>query len=81
MVDQKVIDYIKENLEKGFPLEQIKQALINIGWQQEEINSAIDSVNQSSKPADFTAKNQDSSANKKIVFVSIFIVIVSCVIL
>ncbi len=30
MVDQRVIDYIKTNLLNGFPLEQIKQALINV---------------------------------------------------
>ena len=84
MVDQGIVDYIKENLERGFSLEQIKQTLINVGWKQEEVNNAIDSINQGTKPADFIAKNQDSSgkkSNKKIVFVNICIIMVFCLIL
>ena len=81
MADQKVVDYIKTNLSDGFSLEQIKQALIDAGWQQEEINSAIDSVNHGSKDIDIIAKQDRGSVNKKLVFVNIFIVIVFCLIL
>jgi len=81
MADQKVVNYIKTNLSDGFSLEQIKQALIDAGWQQEEINSAIDSVNHGSKDIDIIAKQDRGSVNKKLVFVNIFIVIVFCLIL
>ncbi len=85
MADQRVIDYIKTNLSNGFPLEQIKQALIDVGWKQEEINSAIDSVNQG--PKDVGLINRDDKKNisgnkgKKIILISIAIVIIFCVIL
>ena len=82
MVDQRVIDYIKENLERGFPLEQIKQALINVGWQQEEINSSIDSINQGTYAIDKDYKKivPKKENNKKIILISIAIVIIFCLI-
>jgi len=84
MVDQRIVDYIKTNLSDGFPLEQIKTALINVGWQQEEINNAIDSVNQGSKDVDFIAgghkKNISDKKRKKIILISITIVIIFCLI-
>jgi len=85
MADQRVVDYIKTNLSDGFPLEQIKQALIDAGWQQEEIDNAIDSVNQGSKDVDFISgdykKNISGKKGKKIILISIVIVIIFCVIL
>ncbi len=82
MVDQRVIDYIKTNLLNGFPLEQIKQALINVGWQQEEIDSAIDSVNQSNSIINENYKPiSEKKNNKKIILISITIVIIFCIIL
>jgi len=86
MVDQRVVDYINKNLSRGISLQEIKQALIDVGWKQEEINSAIDSVNQSTKPTDFIAKDykQNISSkkdNKKIILISIAVVIIFCLIL
>ena len=83
MVDQRVIHYIKTNLSNGFSLKQIKTALINVGWQREEINNAIDSINSSNNTIDKNNKQISSGkkSNKKIVFVSICIVIVFCLIL
>ena len=82
MADQRVIDYIKTNLSNGFPLEQIKQALIGVGWQQEEIDSAIDSVNQSNNIIDENYKPiSEKKNNKKIILISVTVVIIFCVIL
>ena len=72
MVDQRVIDYINENLSRGISLQEIKQALINVGWQQEEINSSIDSINQGTYAID--------KDYKKIILISIAIVIIFCLI-
>lgn len=85
MADQGVVDYIKTNLSDGFPLEQIKTALINVGWKQEEIDSAIDSVNHGTKPIDFIAKDykqniSNKKDNKKIILISIAIVVIFCLI-
>ncbi|MBU1204459.1 MAG: hypothetical protein KKE93_00950 [Nanoarchaeota archaeon] len=83
MVDQRVVDYIKENLLRGVSLEQIKRALINVGWPQEEINNAIDFINQGTKPVDFIAKDykKNISCSKKIILIGIAIVIIFCLIL
>ena len=83
MVDQRIVDYIKTNLSNGFPLEQIKSALINVGWQQKDINNAIDSINSSNNTINKNNKQTSSGKknNKKIFFVSICIVIIFCLIL
>lgn len=81
MADQRVMDYIKTNLSDGFSLEQIKHALIDVGWQQEEIDSAIDSVNQSNNIVDKNYKPiSEKNNNKKIVLISITVIIIFCVI-
>jgi len=86
MVDQRVIDYINKNLSRGISLQEIKQSLINVGWQQEEINNAINSINQGTKPTDFIAKGykqniSNKKDNKKIILISMAVVIIFCLVL
>ena len=83
MVDQRVVDYIKTNLSKGFTLEQIKTVLINVGWQREEINNAINYISNTNHPINKNNKktSSDKKSNKKLIFVSLFIIIVFCLIL
>lgn len=41
MVDQRLIDYISENLKNGFSPEEIRSQVINYGWSQQDADSAI----------------------------------------
>lgn len=53
MVNQKLLDYIKQQLQQGFNREQIKRSLSETGWQEADINEAftlIDSPNVSIPP-------------------------------
>ena len=76
MVDQRAVDYIKTNLSNGFPLEQIKKALEDAGWPQEEINNAVEFINKGYQETVSKGKN-----TKKILLISLAILLVSCVIL
>ncbi|KKS13797.1 MAG: hypothetical protein UU67_C0016G0010 [Candidatus Daviesbacteria bacterium GW2011_GWB1_41_5] len=40
-MNQELINYIRENLAKGIPHEQIRQTLLNNGWQTEDIEAAF----------------------------------------
>lgn len=42
--DEKLREYIKSCLEKGYSLESIKQTLLNVGWSEQEVENAINSV-------------------------------------
>lgn len=44
MANKEVIDYIRNNLEKGIPLKDIKQSLKNAGWSDKDISDAVVSV-------------------------------------
>ncbi|MCH8328795.1 MAG: hypothetical protein IIB81_00190 [Nanoarchaeota archaeon] len=46
MEDARLIAYIKLQLSKGVSLEQIRQKLISVGWQEYYINQAIGLVKQ-----------------------------------
>ena len=39
--DPRLVKYIKEQADAGFGKEEIYQAVLNAGWQKEEINEAI----------------------------------------
>ena len=41
MADQKIVEYVKTNLEKGLKVEEIKKALKESGWPDEEINKGV----------------------------------------
>ena len=44
MIDERLINYIKNGLEKGYSLNSLRQALINSGWDINQVNEAIDYV-------------------------------------
>jgi len=44
MVDQRLVDYIRENLQRGYPVDGLVQILLNQGWSTNEINEAIDVI-------------------------------------
>lgn len=46
MRDQKLMDYIKRQLNSGYSIEQIKSALIKRGWREIEVSEAINFVQQ-----------------------------------
>jgi hypothetical protein len=41
MADQKIVDYVKENLQKGVAIEDIKGSLRESGWPQEEVEKGL----------------------------------------
>lgn len=42
MVDQRVIEYIKRNLKRGYPIEQLGRALVRYGYKKSEIEAAAE---------------------------------------
>ncbi|HIH25551.1 hypothetical protein J4476_06015 [Candidatus Woesearchaeota archaeon] len=44
MLNQLLIDAIKNNLQKGYSTEQIRQGLINKGWPSNDVDEAIQSA-------------------------------------
>jgi len=48
MVDQKLVDYVRNALQQGESVESLKQVLINQGWSAADVDAAIASVQGSS---------------------------------
>ena len=46
MADQRLVEYIKSELSRGVSAEQIRQILLEIGWQESDINEALGLINQ-----------------------------------
>jgi len=44
MMNQELLNYIKQQLQKGVSNEAIRDALVNGGWQVEDVNRALDSL-------------------------------------
>ncbi len=44
MVNEKLVEYIKTNLSRGIPLEEIKETLLKVGWKEDVVNEAIDAA-------------------------------------
>lgn len=49
MANQELINYINESKEKGFSLDDIRKALIDVGWDERDIEEAIDFTLQKPK--------------------------------
>lgn len=47
MINQQILDYIKQQLQQGINNEQIKQSLITNGWQSADIEDTFSSINYS----------------------------------
>ena len=50
MTDRKLIDYIKKSTEKGEGRDEIKKALIDAGWPQQDVESGIMEVSSTVNP-------------------------------
>ena len=67
MVYQKLVDYLSEGLKKGFKIELLKQKLLSSGFQEKEINEAINFIQSNN--------TQKTEEDKKIVkYRNIFLV-------
>jgi len=44
MITSDLLDYIKQQLEQGFSKEQIKNVLLNSGWEEKDIDEAFYSI-------------------------------------
>lgn len=45
MLNQQLLDYIKQSLATGVNREEIKSSLLSVGWQEADIDEAIKSFN------------------------------------
>lgn len=50
MVDQKLVDYVKNVLKQGQSVDSVKQTLINQGWSAADVDEAIASVQPAAQP-------------------------------
>jgi len=62
MPDQKLIDYIKESKEKGFSDDQIRKALLDVGWEEKDIETAFKSILEPARPTSAISKLPDPVA-------------------
>lgn len=51
MVNEQIVNWIKENQAKGFDLESLQSQLMQSGWSQSDISEAIDFVSNTSPAA------------------------------
>ncbi|NIP40244.1 MAG: hypothetical protein GTN39_01840 [Candidatus Aenigmarchaeota archaeon] len=51
MIDERLIDYIRDNLRKGYSLDSLRKVLIDEGWDPNQVNEAINYVQNISPPA------------------------------
>lgn len=49
MVNQELVDYLKRNLEKGFTIQDLRETLLQAGYSESEVNTAINSINEGKK--------------------------------
>jgi len=51
MVNQQLLDYIKQQLEQGVSQEQIKNSLLSVGWSEADIEEGFRLISSSTTPA------------------------------
>jgi hypothetical protein len=80
-MDKRVIDYIQTNLSKGYPIEEIKKGLIQSGISEQEIDSAMDSLQNKGESKNFlnSLKTIDKKTWIKIIL-GIALVLIICII-
>lgn len=55
MVNQQMLDYIKQQMQQGASQEQIKNSLMANGWQQQDIEEGFNNIVAQSAPSSFSA--------------------------
>ena len=74
MVDQNIINYLSEGLQNGYDLGSLRQRLLEAGYDDSQINEAINEVNQVSK---FHSESpQKKSGSKKMVIIGVVIFVI-----
>ena len=77
MVDQRLVDYIRSQLLKGFSLGQIRQLLLSKGWHDSQINEAVNLIKthsaEESKPA---AGKERAKKSQKVWIILVLAVII-----
>ena len=68
MVNQQMLDYIKQQMQQGLSREQIKSSLMANGWQAQDIEECFNNINTPNIPATYsTAPVAASSGAWKII--------------
>lgn len=55
MVNQQMLDYIKQQMQQGASQEQIKNSLMANGWQQQDVEEGFNNIVAQSTPSSFSA--------------------------
>jgi hypothetical protein len=55
MVNQQLLDYIKQQMQQGVSREQIKNSLTANGWQEQDIEEAFNNIGASNMPTAYSA--------------------------
>ena len=68
MINQQMLDYIKQQIQQGVSQEQIKNSLMANGWQQQDIEEGFNNIVAQGAPSSFSAVPvAASSGNRKII--------------
>jgi hypothetical protein len=54
MINQQLLDYIKQQLQQGISREQIKSSLMANGWQAQDIDEGLNAINTSAPPEQYS---------------------------
>ena len=63
MINQQILDYIKQQLQQGVSREQIKSSLITNGWSENDINEAFATLSTNSVPLPQSPMSQQTQAS------------------
>ncbi|MCX7589670.1 MAG: hypothetical protein N2Z85_01875, partial [Patescibacteria group bacterium] len=61
MVNQQLLDYLREQLRSGVNRKDLKDTLLSVGWQEVDINEAFEIIDKELTQNTDTIKNQDSN--------------------
>ena len=80
MINQQLLDYIKQQLQQGASRDNITNDLISQGWQQSDVNEGFSSIenfssNQASSPQSFSTLPQQPEKNTKKTLLAIISII------
>jgi len=75
MLKKEVVDYIREGLNRGFKLEDIKKRLIDAGHSRDNVDDAIAAVKKENNLTNNTT-NIKVFHNKPIFFITIIILVI-----
>lgn len=65
MTNQQIVDYIKENVKKGYSLDQLKQALLQEGHILNDVEEAVEYYKRKDSPKNQKHEDDNSDSHKK----------------